>query len=245
MVIAGAVIAVALALVGGVLAVVMTPPRAEPPTVPTAAPRPAPTPPRPLRVSDLAAPRTGSHVLDVAPPTQGYGAVDPVAQIPWALAIAQGWAEDARLERVDVGRLRPDGTTNVADDPQGSLGYRFLSPARIADLRSRARTSSVAEAVTELQIHVAKGQPRVVFLPTRAGAMRPRPAAPPHPTVLPATALVSRLQRDARYTAPYLSGYLVHLEDEGWVWYLSPLGSDSVPRIRARDARPWPYRRGR
>lgn len=244
MVIAGAVIAVALALVGGVLAVVMTP-RPAPPAVRTAAPRPAPMPPRPLRVSDLSTPRSGSHALDVAPPTQGYGAVDPVAQIPWALAIAQGWAEDARLERVDVERLRPDGTANVADDPQGSLGYRFLSPSRIADLRSRARTSAAAEAVTELHIRVSNGKPRVLFLPTRAAAMRPRGNAPPHPSVLPAVTLVPRLQRDSRYAAPFLSGYLVHLEDEGWVWYLAPLSGDSVPRVRATDGRAWPYRRGR
>lgn len=189
MVIAGLIIAAAVALVGGILAVVATARRPEAAVARATAPRPAPAPSGPLRVSDLGAPRIGSHMLDVAPPAQGYGAVDPVAQIPWALAIAQGWAEDARLERVDVERLRPDGTANVADDPQGSLGYRFLSPAH----------------------------------------RRP--------------ALVPRLQRDARYTAPYLSGYLVHLETEGWVWYLTPLGSESVPRIRATDARPWPYRR--
>ena len=234
----------AVALVGAILAIV-TRSEPRPIAVPAAAARPAPAPPRPLRVSDLATPRTGSHAVDVAPPPQGYGAVDPVAQIPWALTIAQGWAEDARLERVDVDRLRPDGTTNVADDPQGGLGYRFLSPSRLAELRSRARTSSVAEGVAELHLRVTKGQPRVLFLPSRAAAMRPRPAPPPHPTVLPTTTLMPRLQRDSRYAAPFLSGYLVHIDGEGWVWYLSPLSGDSVPRVRATDARPWPYRRAR
>jgi hypothetical protein len=42
---------------------------------------------------------------------------------------------------------------------------------------------------------------------------------------------------------PFYKGYLIHLEREGWVWYLSTLsGDDSIPRRRARDARFYPYR---
>ena len=41
---------------------------------------------------------------------------------------------------------------------------------------------------------------------------------------------------------PFYKGYLIRLEDEGWCWYLSTLsGSPNIPRVRARDARSWPY----
>lgn len=243
--IAAAVVALGLGVVGVVIAVVATPRRPVPAVVVSpASPRP-PARPKALRVSDLAAAPPGSHVLDVAPPAGGYGAMDPVAQVPWALAIAQGWAEDARLERVDAERVRPDGTVNAADDPQGAVWYRFMSPAHLRDLRERATTSTRAEGVSEIQVRVSEGRPRVLLLQTRAASVRRREAAPPHPSVLPLTRLVPGLQRDVRYAAPFLTGYLVHIEDEGWVWYLSPLSGDSLPRVRATDARPWPYRRVR
>jgi hypothetical protein len=60
---------------------------------------------------------------------------------------------------------------------------------------------------------------------------------------LPLTTLVPALQRVERYRAPFLKGYLIHLDDEGWVWYFSPLSGESLPRVRASDGKPWPYRR--
>ena len=43
---------------------------------------------------------------------------------------------------------------------------------------------------------------------------------------------------------PFYNGYLIHLEREGWVWYLQSLSRrDSLPRIRARDGAPYPYPR--
>jgi hypothetical protein len=36
---------------------------------------------------------------------------------------------------------------------------------------------------------------------------------------------------------------MIHSAGEGWVWYLSTLsGRDSIPRVRAKDGRVWPYR---
>jgi hypothetical protein len=45
--------------------------------------------------------------------------------------------------------------------------------------------------------------------------------------------------------APFLSGYLIYLDDEGWVWYFSTLAGESKPRVRARDGAVWPYQRAR
>src|SRR5690606_3970027 len=84
----------------------------------------------------------GYHALDVAPPAGGYGALDAVAALPWALTIAQAWAADARLERIDVARMRPDGTLNVQDDAEASVTYRFKSPSKLAAYREQARLSS-------------------------------------------------------------------------------------------------------
>jgi hypothetical protein len=55
--------------------------------------------------------------------------------------------------------------------------------------------------------------------------------------------LVARARRGGHPPAPFLKGYLIHLDDEGWVWYLSKLGGESLPRVRAGDGRVWPYRR--
>jgi len=34
---------------------------------------------------------------------------------------------------------------------------------------------------------------------------------------------------------PTASPLMIHLSDEGWVWYLSTLGRESEPRVRAAD----------
>ena len=79
----------------------------------------------------------GYHALSASPPAGGYGAVDPVAALSWALSIAQAWESDARLERIDVSRLRPDGTVNVQDDGDALLTFRFRSPSGQARCDSR------------------------------------------------------------------------------------------------------------
>ncbi|MFN7942371.1 MAG: hypothetical protein U0X73_12295 [Thermoanaerobaculia bacterium] len=42
---------------------------------------------------------------------------------------------------------------------------------------------------------------------------------------------------------PFYKAYVIHLEDEGWCWYLSTLsGAPDIPRLRPRDGRFYPYR---
>src|SRR5688572_20351386 len=70
-----------------------------------------------LAPADLRAAAGGTYELDAAPPAGGFAAVDAISALPWALTLAQSWSPDARLERIDVTRMRPDGTVNVQDDP--------------------------------------------------------------------------------------------------------------------------------
>jgi hypothetical protein len=187
----------------------------------------------------------GYHPLQVAPPAGGYGAVDAVATLPWALAIAQAWHDDARLERIDVVKLRPDGTVNVQDDADASLTYRFVSPGARKALREQARLQAKAEGVSAFWVQVRNGAPRVYAqaAPVSAGGDE---TVPPHPDVEPLPRLMGRPAVQAvRAALPFLNGYMIHLKDEGWVWYFSSLANESKPRVRARDGAVWPYQRVR
>lgn len=200
--------------------------------------------PAAVSVRGLGSLAPGRHALQAAPPPGGYGALDAMAQVPWAITIAQGWAEDAQLERIDVTRVRPDGTVNVLDDDQASVRYRFFSPHASRVLLARRQTSTRATATTSFWVEVAQGTPVVMALGDDGEAtMAERVASPPEG--LPLTRLIPALRETPRYTAPFLKGYLIHLEEEGWVWYLSALTGESLPRVRASDGRAWPYARAR
>jgi hypothetical protein len=191
----------------------------------------------------------GYHDLDVSPPPGGYGAIDAVATLPWALTIAQAWSGDARLERIDIDRLRPDGTVNAADDSEARVTYRFVSPARTDALFRQAELSAKAEANIGLWVRVSEGRPQVYADYSAAQLARilqrvkTSPAAD-HPAALPLTALVARPSvRRVLKPVPFYKGYLIHIEREGWVWYLSTLANEGFPRVRARDGAPYPYPR--
>ena len=205
-------------------------------------PSPARPPDRTVKVADLArlAGGRGWVTLEAAPPPVPLAAFDAVAALPWAVAIAQAWAPDAMVHRVDVERLRPDGTVNVADDAEAEAMYRFVSAARVADYRRRAELSRRAEAESELFVKLAGGTTTLLVVTGTPSDEE----VPPYPKgALPTVELAKRLARDERFRRPFLSGYLIRLRDEGWVWYLSPLARDeSLPRVRASDARPYPYR---
>ena len=187
----------------------------------------------------------GYHPLQVAPPAGGYGSVDAVVTLPWALAIAQAWQGDARLERIDVVRLRPDGTVNVQDDGDASLTYRFVSPGARKALRDQARLQANAEAVVGLWVQVKGGAPQV-YAQVAQGNSRDDEAVQPHPDAEPVARLMSRPAVQAmRADLPFLNGYMIHLKGEGWVWYFSSLANESKPRVRARDGAIWPYRGAR
>ena len=91
-----------------------------------------------LTLEDLDELPPGDHPLDIAPPASGYPSFDAIAALPWAPTIAQAWVDDARLDRIDIVRLRADGLIDVANDRDAEVIYRFVSPDRIKELRRRA-----------------------------------------------------------------------------------------------------------
>ena len=206
----------------------------------------APTRPAARTTAQLKDLPGGYHALQVAPPTGGYGAVDAIVALPWALAIAQAWQEDARLERIDISRLRPDGSVNVQDDGEAALTYRFVSGVAAKALREQARLRASAEAVVGLWVRVKDGAPQVYADVSRAGSLDDDDP-PPHPDAEPLMRLLGRPPVQALCgDLAFLNGYLIHSAGEGWVWYFSSLASESKPRVRARDGAVWPYRgRGR
>jgi hypothetical protein len=201
-----------------------------------------------IPVARLAEPSfTGEHRLAASPPPTPFGAFEPVAGLPWALSIAQVWSRDAKLERIDVDRVRPDGTVNVADDPEAEVTYRFVSPSRFQQLRERMNLEKNPRGDQEFWVEVEKGQVLGYELQTLSQLAHDDDAqeiaALTWPKSLPLTTIVPALAKRRDVPAvPFFEGYLIRLEDEGWCWYISTLsGSPNIPRVRARDGRVWPY----
>jgi hypothetical protein len=181
----------------------------------------------------------GRRPLEVPAPAGGFQRFDPVAEIPWATRIARAWSKDARLERIDASHIRPDGTLDLAADPEAEVMYRFVSPSRIADYWRQADVTSDVRAEHEFWVMAARGLTQGQLLTSRPPS---RDAPPPSPEVLTLAKTMERSRR-ARPERPFYKGYMIHSGGEGWVWYLSTLsGRENVPRVRARDGRAWPYR---
>lgn len=176
--------------------------------------------------------------LAVSPPPTALAAFDPAASLPWALAIAQGWQRDVRLERIDAERVRPDGTLDLAGDPEAEVLYRFWSPSRIEEFRRQADLNRDAKVTCEFWLQVEKG---AVTARVLDGKPDDDPL-PPFPEIPPLTATFATLGAKPDFPRkPFFDGYLLHLPDEGWVWYLQTLSGESLSRVRARDGRQYPY----
>src|SRR5262245_25508384 len=189
----------------------------------------------PANLADL--PARGRLPLEISPPPGGYAKLDPVAAIPWAAKAAQGWAPDARLVRIDVTRMLPDGIVDTAGDAEAEVVYRFISPARAAQYWKEADQRTNVTAHSEMWVIAKAGEAFVQALTSTPS----REAAPPAPDALPLPNMMQKV-RGKLPAVPFFRGYMIHSAGEGWVWYLSTLsGRESIPRIRAADGRQWPY----
>jgi hypothetical protein len=192
-----------------------------------------------VTLQDLDELAPGEHPLEISPPPSGYASLDAVTALPWAQTIAEAWVKDARLNRVDVVRVRADGLIDVAADQEAEVTYRFVSPDRIKELRRRADRSANANAQTELWVRLNGGAASVVAPTTPAALLAFREhegLAPEPPQALPLETMFAKLTRPP-FKAPFYRGYLLYTEGEGWVWYISTLSGDALPHVRSTDGR--------
>lgn len=173
--------------------------------------------------------------VDTPPPPGGFDAFEPVAALPWALAIARAWASDAVVTRIDVGRVSTDGVVDLSGED--TSGYRFRSPARERRWRQETDAGSKSTTATSLLMRIQGTTVSVL-----ADADIRKEAEPGAPASLPLPELLRRAKtRKAFQDRPFYEGYMIHLPREGWVWYFRAPSGDSFPRVRARDGRVYPY----
>lgn len=196
---------------------------------------------RPLTLTELPTLKERGHrAVNAPPPPGGWTGFDAVASLPWANDIARAWAPDARLTRIDLGLIAGDGTADLTGDRQDTIGYRFVSPSRIAEWSKIADRDADAAAAYELFIRLGRGQ---VVVYVHSG--RP-PDEPPPPALdsLPLRELLTQARQNKRFpTHPAYTGFLIHNDRSGWIWYLQSLSRrENIPRVRARDAAVFPWR---
>ena len=196
---------------------------------------------RPLALRELPTlTERGYRTVDAPAPPGGWRAFDPVANAPWAAGIAKAWAADAQLTRIDLAVIGNDGTTDLTKDRQDDIGYRFTSPARVAEWEKIADREADASVPYELMMRIAG--PRVLVY-VHSGRP-PREPMPPPMDSLPMRDLLARARQSPRFPDhPFYSGFLFHTDRAGWIWYLQSLSRrDSIPQVRARDGAVYPWR---
>ena len=192
----------------------------------------------PIPPGDLASTPQGGgwKVLATTPPEGGYADFDPVASLPWAMAIGRAWASDAVLTRIDVGRVSATGVVDLGGE--AGSGYRFVSPGRHQRRINETDAGGKSLTATGLMLEIKGTQVRALPHEERTDA------SPPQPASLPLAEVLERARTGRGFEdKPYYAGYLIHLPREGWVWYFRAVsGSTGYPRVRARDGRVYPYR---
>jgi hypothetical protein len=177
----------------------------------------------------------GWKTVDVAAPPGGYDAFEPVAALPWAIAIGRAWATDAAITRIDVGRVSVTGVVDLSGET--TSGYRFASAARHVRWRQETDAGSKSTTPTALMLQL-RGTTVSVLV---QNDNRNVPATPPAAS-LPLPEILSRARTARGFgDRPFYAGYLIHLPREGWAWYFSAPSGDGFPRVRARDGRAYPY----
>jgi hypothetical protein len=181
----------------------------------------------------------GYRQVDVKAPPGGWTAFDPVEGLPWISEVARAWSADARLTRIDLGLIASNGMADLTSDRQDILGYRYSSPARIAEWQRIADREVNASVPYELMIRVAQHQ---ILVYVHSGRP-PREALPPALEGIPLHDVLTRARQSTKFPEhPFYSGFLIHLDRMGWVWRFQSLSQrDSIPWVRAKDAAIYPW----
>jgi hypothetical protein len=147
--------------------------------------------------ADLAsAPEGGGwKVLATTPPEGGFADFDPVASLPWAMAIGHAWASDAVLTRIDVGRVSATGMVDLGGE--AGSGYRFASPGRRQRWINETDAGGKSLTATGLMLDIKGMQVRALPHEERAEASPPPPASLPLAEILRARLRRPRLRGQA------------------------------------------------
>ena len=143
------------------------------------------------------------------------------------------WAPDARLRKLRVIRLRPDGVVNLASDPVAELDVEWDAPSALAkSLTLNARSYRDLNTGLELRCTKGKWEARLELGGTR------QPIKPDLTTPASAKALFAALKTVHRLpSSPLFNGALLYDSTRGWIWTLQSLtGQEAIPRVRATDA---------
>jgi hypothetical protein len=170
--------------------------------------------------------------LDVVPPSGGYAAFDPAANVLWATAIARQWAADASLEFIEVSRLRPEGTVNTQDDTKSEIQYRYISHALMTEYERQAEFGKTQQ-ITELFIRVGKGGSSA--LTTSAAPSHDDSPTSYDPKALPFPKIMETLYAKGKLRKrPYYVGQMYFGRDGKWWWDLKTLsGDESLAHVNA------------
>ena len=139
---------------------------------------------RPIPPADLASvPQGGGwKVLATTPPEGGFADFDPVASLPWAMAIGRAWASDAVLTRIDVGRVSATGVVDLGGE--AGSGYRFASPGRHERWINETDAGGKSLTATGLMLEIKGTQVRALPHEERTVASVPAPESLPLAEIL-------------------------------------------------------------
>lgn len=164
-------------------------------------------------------------------------AFDVIANIPWAVKIAQAWVGDARLNRVDYGRVEKSGQVNLRTIPDATSGYRFISPSRSKEYLNSAALVD-PKTVTEFEIQLDKDGIKLLELSSKPMHDEVEPAVLP-PACTLGQALAALEKAGKLPARPVFSGYLVNTYDgKRSLYYVTTLtGSPNIPLVNATSCK--------
>jgi hypothetical protein len=165
--------------------------------------------------------------ISAASPPGSLGALEPVAALPWAFAIAQAWSPDVRPDAILINRQRPDGTVNVLDDSESEIRYRFLSQDRLQEARRQSDLGG-PKLPTTLDLFLKKGKIMIQIDQDMMAVSVPE-AQPPYPASLAMPRIMeSALASGKLPQLPFYRAHLVSTRSKThWEWSVMTMGDSS------------------
>jgi hypothetical protein len=107
-------------------------------------------------------PFEGWTAIDAPGMVGTFESFDAVANLGWAHGLARSWKPDAALFRIDTDRVASSGKVDIVNTPDGSVEYRFTSPACVAAYKgSTAVADPQSKCELDVKIELYEGKPVV------------------------------------------------------------------------------------